>query len=96
MRHSTDWPPHRVVYELRERGWSFKRIAEAYGYSCPHTPSDVQRKPYPVMEAIVAGIIGVAPQEIWPSRYDEHGRPLGPRAARRDNPLDGRWSAKRR
>ena len=37
----------------------------------------VKYKPWSAMEKTVADIIGVQPMEIWPSRYDSAGKPLG-------------------
>jgi Ner family transcriptional regulator len=88
-----DWHPADIKAALEKRGWTLARIARDHGYTCVTTPADALRRPYPVMEQIIAGIIGVAPREIWPSRYDRHGQPLGPRASKRADQADGRRRA---
>lgn len=96
IKIKTDWHPADVKAALAKRGWTLTRVALEHGYGSRTTAAEVLRKPYPVMEAIVAGIIGVAPSRIWPTRYDKNGRPLGVRAALRKDPMDGKWSDKRR
>ena len=93
MSTPRDWHPADIKAALEKRGWSLARIARENGYRCTTTPADALRRPYPVMEAIIAGIIGTTAARIWPSRYDENGRPRGPRAARRSDPMQGRRAA---
>lgn len=71
-----DWHPADIKCAMAKAGWSFARIAREYGYTAPNGPNVVLRKPWSVMEQIVADIIGVHPSDIWPSRYDERRRPL--------------------
>lgn len=91
-----DWHPADIKAALEKRGWTFARIAREHGYTCVATPCDVLRKPYAIMEQIVAGIIGVRPQDIWPSRYDSNGVTLQPRARMRPQRLGSdRWAVQR-
>lgn len=69
-----DWHPADIKAELEKRGWSFARIGRTYGYALPG-PNMVLRKPWPVLEQIVADILGVHPADIWPSRYDQQRQP---------------------
>ena len=42
-----------------------------------HCLYQVFRRTYPRMEKIIANTLGLHPQQIWPDRYDEYGRPVG-------------------
>ena len=70
-----DWHPADIKAALEKAGWSFARIARERGYA-RRSPANVLRIPWAPMEAIVGDIIGVAPQQIWPTRYDAQGLPL--------------------
>jgi Ner family transcriptional regulator len=61
-----DWHPADVVAALRKRGTSLRQLARENGYS--HI-SRVLTSPWLAAEQIVARALGVAPGEIWPSRY---------------------------
>jgi Ner family transcriptional regulator len=41
----------------------------------PTAAGKALKQPWPAMEHLLAAAIGVAPQEIWPSRYDGEGNP---------------------
>lgn len=91
-----DWHPADVGAALKKRGWSFSRIAREYGYTNICTPRTVVKRPYAVMEKIVADIVGVRPQDIWPSRYDSGGVSLQPRARRRpQGAASGGWAVRK-
>lgn len=75
---ATDWHPADIKCALNKAGWTFARIGRTYGYT--RGPADVLRYRWVMMERIVAEILGVHPMEIWPSRYDRLGLPIGPRA----------------
>lgn len=62
------WHPADIKAALAKKGYSFARIAREHGYG-DNSPNAVLRRPWAPMEEIVAGIIGVAPQTIWPHRY---------------------------
>jgi len=69
MKHEiNDWHPADVKAGLAKKGYSFARIAREQGLASV-TPNNVLRRHYPRIEAIVAEILGVAPQDIWPSRH---------------------------
>jgi Ner family transcriptional regulator len=78
---STDWHPADITAALHKRGVSMHGLSLDAGYS-PWTLRDALRRPYPKAEAIIAEAIGVPPQSIWPSRYDEQGRHRGGSATR--------------
>lgn len=64
----TDWHPADVKAALAKRGYTFARIAREHGYH-PRSPNTVLWRGWRPMERIVADIIGVEPETIWPSRY---------------------------
>jgi len=70
-----DWHPWDIKAALGKKGYSLSRLARENGYQVT-SPSECLRKPWPNMERIMAGIIGVEPWEIWPSRYDNNHQPL--------------------
>lgn len=71
-----DWHWADVLAALRKRGWSLRQVGYAEGYADGNTLGEVARRPYPKAEATLARYIGVDhPMQIWPSRYDSHGKP---------------------
>ena len=76
-----DWHKADVKCALEKRGYSFVKVSRLNGY-CKTAAQNVVRAPWPKMERIVATAIGVAPQEIWPSRYHEDGTPKSGRFER--------------
>ncbi|MEF3074079.1 helix-turn-helix transcriptional regulator [Methylobacter sp. Wu1] len=70
----SDWHPADIVAALRKKGWSLRRLSIHHQLS-PYTLGNAIASPYPKGERIIAAEIGVAPQEIWPSRYDDQGMP---------------------
>ena len=63
-----------IKFQLRVRGSSFSALARELGVS-RHAPRLALVKPYPRMERVIAEKLGLKPQELWPERYDENGRP---------------------
>lgn len=64
----TDWHPADIKAALAKKGYTFARIAREHGY-CSNSPNSVLWVGWKPMERIVADIVGVQPEEIWPSRY---------------------------
>ena len=69
-----DWHPADVLAALKKRGHSLAGLSVANGYH-PTAAGKALKQPWPAMERLLADAIGVAPQEIWPSRYDSEGIP---------------------
>ncbi|MBI9078099.1 MAG: helix-turn-helix domain-containing protein [Desulfatibacillum sp.] len=69
-----DWHPWDIKAALGKAGYSLADIARAEGLAA-RTANDVLRKAYPRIEEAIANILSTAPFEIWPSRYDEEGKP---------------------
>lgn len=70
-----DWHNAEIVAALRMKGYSLRQLAILNGYGNPNSLTKALHKPYPLAEALIAEAIGVEPQEIWPRRYDAHGKP---------------------
>jgi len=86
--HSLDWHPADVKAALEKAGWSLRRLAAHHGYSNAMMAHALRRQ-YPKAERYIAQAIGIAPEDIWPSRYiDGQPKPWPPRKKfkRRSNP----------
>lgn len=69
-----DWHPADVVAALRKAGWSLRQLSIAHG-NHPNVLKHALVTAYPRAQRLIAEAIGIAPQAIWPSRYDAHGQP---------------------
>ena len=79
-----DWHRADIVAALRKSGWSLRRLSSHHGYLSANTLSVAMMRPWPKGERLIADAIGVAPAEIWPSRYHSDGSP-GRRRRSRDS-----------
>ena len=70
---SLSWHPAYIVYQLRVKGMSLRRLGGLHNYA-PGSLQIALYKPWPAAEKIIADFLGVPPQEIWPSRYDGNGK----------------------
>jgi len=68
-----DWHSAYIVYQLRLKGLSLRRLSRLHGYSVTAASLAVYM-PWPKMERLIAEAIGVPPQTIWPSRYGPNGK----------------------
>jgi Ner family transcriptional regulator len=71
---ATDWHPADILAALKKRGHSLAGLSVANGYH-PTAAGKALKQPWPAMERLLAAAIGMAPQEIWPSRYGRDGSP---------------------
>ena len=71
---AADWHPADVLAALKKRGHSLAGLSVANGYH-PTAAGKALKQPWPAIQRLIADAIGVAPQEIWPSRYDNEGIP---------------------
>lgn len=78
-RPVADWHPADIVAALRKAGWSLAQLSLQHGYTDRGALGQAICKPYPKAERIIAETLGVTPQTIWPTRYDENGVPNRPR-----------------
>ena len=70
----SDWHPADVLAALKKRGLSLAGLSVSHGYH-PTAAGKALKRPWPALEAIIARELGLAPQRIWPSRYDADGHP---------------------
>jgi len=72
------WHPEDIKAAVRKRGKTLAQLGRENGVD-PSTPRLAARRPCYTGEQIVAGFLGIPPQELWPDRYSEDGQPLHPR-----------------
>lgn len=79
-----DWHPADIKAALDKAGWTLRALAAHHGIKASSTLSHTFERSYPLNEKRIADAIGVTPQEIWPSRYNEDGtkKPRGLRGLR--------------
>lgn len=79
MEIPTTEPQRRawIKYQLELRGYSLSSLARELGVS-RHAPKLALDRPYPRMERAIAEKIELRPEQVWPERYDEHGKPNRP------------------
>ena len=70
INQASDWHNADIVAALRKAGWSLRKLSQTLGYK-PTTLSAALRQQWPKAERLIADAIGVAPQTIWPSRYQD-------------------------
>lgn len=71
-----DWHPEMIKARVRMTGISIRQLSIQAGFA-PGSLRTVLLQAWPKGQAVIAGRIGVAPQDIWPSRYDpQTGEPL--------------------
>jgi len=65
-----DWHRADIVAGLRKAGWSMRQLAKHHGYASHGTLTVALSRPFPKAQRLIADAIGVAPEAIWPSRYE--------------------------
>ena len=63
-----DWHDADIIASLKKAGTNMSALSVANGYTRNGLRNALYRK-YPKSERIIAGAIGVKPEDIWPSRY---------------------------
>lgn len=63
-----DWHQADIIAALRKRGTSLAAVSREAGL-CSTTLANALTRSWPKGEWLIAEAIGVAPNEIWPSRY---------------------------
>lgn len=64
-----DWHRADIVAALHKANLSLRALSQANGLSAGALNNALDR-PWPKAEKIIADAIGVAPSDIWPSRYE--------------------------
>lgn len=76
---AADWHRADIVAALHKKGVTLAQLSREHGLSS-RTLNNALERAYPRAEQIIAGVIGTAPETIWPSRYinkppsNNHGR----------------------
>lgn len=65
-----DWHRADIIAGVRKAGWTLASLSRHHGYSKPTLRITLDRK-WPKGQQLIADAIGVAPQTIWPSRYEQ-------------------------
>ena len=68
-----DWHPAEIIAAIHKQGLSLAQLGFAHGYKNRGSLTQALYKPYPAAEAIIAMQLGLAPEVIWPSRYNADG-----------------------
>jgi Ner family transcriptional regulator len=63
-----DWHRAFIVASIHEKGWTLRKLSLAHGLSAGTLKSALDA-PYLKAEKIIAAAIGIAPEQIWPTRY---------------------------
>ncbi len=78
QKNSADWHRADIVAALKKKGWSIAALSREVGLSS-NTLKTALQMPYLKGEKIIAKVIGVPPEQIWPSRYARRNyRPILP------------------
>lgn len=59
-----------VIAALHKKGWSMRELSKQNGYK-GNTLATALDKPYLRAEKIIAAALGIAPELIWPTRYEK-------------------------
>lgn len=63
-----DWHPADIIAGLRKRGTSLAALSRQSGL-VSSTLANALNRHWPKGERLIAEALGVAPEQIWPSRY---------------------------
>ena len=68
-----DWCRADIVCEVRKAGWSLLQLSLHHGYAAGTLKAALNSR-WPKGQRLIAEAIGVAPEDIWPSRYHTNSR----------------------
>lgn len=74
LSHSStpiDWHRQDVMAAIRKKGTTLAELGRHHGYESPAALYNVFKMSYPKVERIIATFLEVAPEDIWPSRYQK-------------------------
>lgn len=69
-----DWHKAHIKAAVEIAGYTLRGLSRLHGLSTSYFREALHR-PLPRAEKILAELIGVTPQKIWPSRYETDGTP---------------------
>lgn len=73
---ASDMHPEDVKAAIRKRGMTLGGLGDRVGLSPQALSRAIHSRSSAKAERVIAEFIGIAPQNIWPSRYDKTGRRL--------------------
>jgi lambda repressor-like predicted transcriptional regulator len=65
-----------IIWQLRNRGWSLSRVARREGVSV-QAVSMALMVSSSHLQGVIAGLLDLTPQQLFPEFYDAAGRRLG-------------------
>ncbi|HBX7667520.1 TPA: transcriptional regulator [Klebsiella pneumoniae] len=63
-----DWQPADIIAALKKRGTSLTAVSRNAGLASSTLNNALNRR-WPKGERLIAEALGIAPEQIWPSRY---------------------------
>ncbi|ECD4882577.1 helix-turn-helix domain-containing protein [Salmonella enterica] len=63
-----DWHPADIIAGLRKRGTLLAALSRQAGLASSTLANALNRR-WPKDERLIAEALGIAPEQIWPSRY---------------------------
>lgn len=66
-----DWHKADILAAVHKAGWSLAELSRYHGYSNSRSISVALTRRWPKAQKLIAEVIGVPPETIWPSRYVE-------------------------
>ncbi|HDZ9088317.1 TPA: helix-turn-helix domain-containing protein [Klebsiella pneumoniae] len=63
-----DWHPADIIAALKKRGTSLTAVFRNAGLASSALTNALNRR-WPKGERLIAEALGIAPEQIWPSRY---------------------------
>ncbi|MGK7616096.1 helix-turn-helix domain-containing protein [Salmonella enterica] len=66
-----DWHPADIIAGLRKRGTSLAALSRQAGLASSTLANALNRR-WPKGERLIAEALGIAPEQIWPSRYRKY------------------------
>ncbi len=64
-----DWHPADIIAGIRKKGSSLAALSRSSGLASSTLANALTRR-WPKGERIIAEMLGMQPEEIWPSRYE--------------------------
>ena len=64
----SDWHPADIIAGLKKRGTSLSALSRQAGLASS-TLANVLTRRWPKGERLIAEALGIAPEQIWPSRH---------------------------
>ncbi|GKX57483.1 transcriptional regulator [Leminorella grimontii] len=67
-----DWHPADIVAGLKKKGTTLAAVSRQAGLASS-TLANALNRHWPKGERLIAEALGIAPEQIWPSRYRKPG-----------------------